>query len=253
MHSSKYFTGEMTMAKWVGAGDGRVICLETKKIYSCVEAAAVDISIPRIDIRSRCERWIIGSCMGLNFQWLSQYFEENPNSTLPREKKIEFVEVDKPGIRGGYNTRGFLNFHARWWMKLIYKCLTDYMEEIQKTYFEASAIELHEIVTRRARMIDPNFSTSASGISRHIFSHRELYRNLFNMQLGSVYHKPSRKSIAYYRFEIVNGSEDIVNSNGYDEEMYSIGGVNLFRSMPVIEIYSRTLYSSVSRDAKAIG
>jgi len=239
--------------KWVGSGDGRLICLENKKIYSCIEAAGVETGITVREIRGSCEKWIKKTSAGLNFQWLSQYFEENPDSTLPRKPKMEIVEVEKPELKPGYNTRGFLGSKPRAWMKFVYKNLTRYMEENDLTSIQVTSEELLVILMDQIKVENPNFKTTSSGLSRHLLSQADLYSRLFKMQLGETHSKRAKADVVSYYFEIVPGSSEIVEANGLDEEVNAIGSINSSSSMPVIEMTTRTLFSSVRKASNAVG
>lgn len=245
----------MPRIRWVGTlnRDFRILCENTGKVYSCPESAAYDLRASVKRIVFVCDRWTKFVRDDIKVHWLDQFMAENPGSTLPKIKEIQYELVPRPTIPRNFNRRGQLKISARPFAVLLYTCIRTFMGESGEREITVNSSELCDIMVSISRRKRSAFHTTPSGVSRHILRHENLYRKVLGLEIGYEYSKRAKKDIRVFRFKTVDGADKLMSMAGYDYKVHSISTDFVPGSKPVMRMRDRFVFSSASMAYRMTG
>ena len=255
------------MTEWIGGiGDVRVVCVSTKKIYSCPEAAAYHqnmieppsygYSITEKDIIMNCNNFVKTIVSGKTFQWYNQYLLDNklddfylPPTVLPISKPLslrEELRKKKQSIAEYYGP-----------VRIMYIA-------IKKAYLKNQSIIGHTFTIEQfLNLIGWEVTRGQlSATVKHFRSRKKIYEELFGMELGYF---PSLKSsrevasIKLNKFTSIGTSDDIARDpsiksyfSTYHDEISKAMTGDRSGSHPIMRISDHRIYGSISQASTSL-
>ena len=240
----------------VGRGDGRVLDMESGKVYSSIFFAGLDLHQTPKEIEFVCEHYKPQSDSGRKLEWLSQFMAEHPGSDFPVYPTVHYERVKKPVVPKKFRKNGKLDYNSMEFINFFYKIMETYLTEEDDSVL-VSIYELKDKVEEIARRTRPLWKTTTTALSRHVITNKSLYERVFNLQVGYVYSKVAKREVYEFVFEQVSGSADIIRSKGYDYKMDAVGSIEeadlRVQSRPVMRMTDRMVFASIHKAAKLTG
>jgi hypothetical protein len=244
----------MARSQWVGRGSGKVIDLDTGKVYSCSKYAAFDLHLHEKEIVYVCEKYKHITRTGKKLSWYDQFMLENPDSTFPQIREIQRIKVVRAKIPKMYAGNGKIAFDSINWVRLFYRTMSTILVETEGSFHGDiyAILDKFDEVVRRTRPQIKHTTTTA--LSRHIIINKNLYEKVFNLQVGYVFSKKAKRYVYHFTFEEVENSQKIFDSRFYDYRIDAVGnsrgGKN---SSPVVRMSDKMVFASIRRAARLTG
>lgn len=244
------------MTNWIGrsTGDHRVICHNTRKVYSCPEGAAAYFKTTTSDVINTCER-LTRTLWGTDFllDWYAQYCSETPEHLRIQPSPRVFIEVEKPKtefdeLRNSYDKTKFLHHMAPW----VFVAVTEFFNDNNLWGMVTPVAVISKIVETYVRKeIDggEEYRSSPNSFVRHLKTHELSYKRILGMKLSMIWSVKAKGNVTAVSFNKVEGMtlNDFALESTWDSVRLDTNGKESF---PIIRMNDKLLFGSITKAAK---